>query len=156
MHLNTATYEFWTMTSPKRSPKRIPALSADVSPDDGVDPRELMRQGRSPRDGRRKAWQLCSQVARTLREVLAGQCDDDLLSSLDVASVEPAPDSSRLLVTIGFSAGSKPIDPIKVLAHLRRASGMLRCEVAAAITRRKVPVLVYCVAEPPIPGGSEA
>jgi ribosome-binding factor A len=108
-----------------------------------VDPRELMRLGRSPRDGRRKAWQLCSQVARTLGEVLAGQCDDDLLCSLDVVSVEPAPDSSRLLVTIGFSAGSKPVDPARVLDRVRRASGLLRSEVAAAITRRKVPVLIY-------------
>ena len=44
---------------------------------------------------RRKAWQLCSQVARTLSDVLAGQCDDQLLCSLDVLKVEPAPDTSR-------------------------------------------------------------
>jgi ribosome-binding factor A len=141
-----------TSRKPSRNPMR--SLCAQVDPEDGVDPRELARRNRASETGRRKAWQLCSQVARTLGDVLAGQCDDDLLWGLDVVSVEPAPDSSRLLVTVALPPSSDPVDPVDVVAHLRRASGLLRCEMAAAITRRKAPVLVFRLVEAPAAGGS--
>ena len=48
----------------------------------------------------RKAKQLCRQVAETLDLILSGDCRDELLQSLHVISVVPAPNSSRLLVTV--------------------------------------------------------
>ena len=39
----------------------------------GIDPRELARPGRPPKDDR-KARQLCRQVAETLSQVLGGEC----------------------------------------------------------------------------------
>jgi hypothetical protein len=43
------------------------------------------------------------------------------------------------------------IDPQRVLAHLAAASGMLRAEVASAITRKKAPSLKFQVS-PLAPG----
>ena len=37
-----------------------------------------------------------------------------------------------------------------VLEHLQRASGHLRCEVAAAVTRKRAPLLVYRLANPAV------
>ncbi len=42
--------------------------------------------------------QLCRQVAVTLDMVLSGECRDELLQSLRVESVQPAPNASRMLV----------------------------------------------------------
>ncbi len=47
--------------------------------------------------------QLCHQVAETLEEVLA-ECGDVVLQDLRVLDVEPAPDASRLLVTVAVDA----------------------------------------------------
>lgn len=94
----------------------------------------------------RKALQLCHQVAVTLQEVLA-DCGDPLLQSLTVLEVEPAPDASRLLVTVASNEPSGPDAGLERLhEHLGRASGHLRSEVASAITRKRAPVLVYRLA----------
>lgn len=90
----------------------------------------------------RKALQLCRQVERTLGIVLAGQCGDNVLRDLLVQSVVPAPDSTRLLVTLTFS-GPASIGIGEVLSRLQRAHGLLRGEVASAIHRRKVPELTF-------------
>ena len=59
--------------------------------------------GQSPEGPDRKAFQLCHQVAETLEEVLA-ECGDGVLQALRVLDVEPAPDASRLLVTVAVDA----------------------------------------------------
>jgi ribosome-binding factor A len=97
----------------------------------------------------RKAWQLCRQVAVTLDEVLA-ECGDGVLRGLRVVGVAPFPDASRLMVTL-TSIDDRPgctIGAGMVLEHLDRATGHLRCEVAAAVTRKRAPVLVYQLVEP--------
>jgi len=119
------------------------SLGADPDPNDGVVPRESLRTGRSRRRRDRKARQLCSQVAETLSYVLAEQHGDDVLRSLVVLDVEPAPDASRLMVTVCFQPPSGDVGRDRVLECLARASGRLRCEVAASITRRRAPTLVY-------------
>src|SRR5262249_40317508 len=89
----------------------------------------------------RKALQLCGEVARTLNLVFA-ECGDDLLRELTVVSVQPAPNSSRLLVTVCRTTA----DPTEVLGRLQGAHGLLRSEIAAAINRRKTPELTFRVA----------
>jgi ribosome-binding factor A len=121
---------------------------ADVSPDDGQDPKTFFRKP-SGKVANRKALQLCGQVARTLSRVLAGECGDDVLREVIVESVQPAPDSSRLLVTVLPSPAAGAVDPATVLERLHRASGMLRSEVAAAIHRRRAPLLTFRVATGP-------
>lgn len=121
-------------------PSRDELLSScsEVGPGDGHDPR---LEPRSPRHRvkNRKALQLCAQVAETLNEALAG-CGDDVLREATVTSVVPAPDTSRLLVTVVVAG-----DAITVQAHLDRAAGWLRGEVAAAIHRKRVPLLLLRV-----------
>lgn len=94
-----------------------------------------------------KALQLCSQVADTLNQVLGGQ-HDDLLRDLQVMSVVPAPDASRLLVTVyPISQADPTFDADVVHQRLLAAGGQLRGEVAASITRKKTPKLLFQVVQ---------
>src|SRR5438132_6221067 len=93
----------------------------EKGPADGMDPRLDAFTRRHVVN--RKAMQLCKQVAQTLGSVLSGECGDDRLRDLLVDSVLPAPDSTRLLVTVypgpAFAAG----DPELALRALYRATG---------------------------------
>jgi ribosome-binding factor A len=97
---------------------------------------------RPPR-GDRKALQLCRQVADTLGQVLSGECDDDLLRSLQVVTVAPAPDAAQLLVIVAPALADDRLDPAEVVQRLALHSGRLRCEVAASITRKRAPRLAF-------------
>jgi ribosome-binding factor A len=139
------------------SRRTMARLCAEPSPDDGLDRHSRSRimpaarhlPGRSGEGPDRKALQLCHQVAETLEEVLA-ECGDVVLQALRVLDVEPAPDASRLLVTVAVDEPpDDALDPCKVHDHLVRASGHLRSEVAGAITRKRAPVLVYRLAANP-------
>ena len=130
---------------PQRPTKtRLRTLCAEVSPEDGTDPRDWLKGLHGPKPDRRKARQLCGQVAEALTLLLAAE-PDDLLRNLDVAAVEPAPDTRQLLVTVRPIPGTTPADPAAILGALARASGRLRSEVASAITRRRAPLLIYRV-----------
>jgi ribosome-binding factor A len=96
----------------------------------------------------RKAKQLCRQVAQTLDLVLSGDCRDELLQSLHVISVVPAPNSSRLLVTVSADLPVEEFDRQEILESLERQTGRLRAEVAASISRKRVPSLVFHVIGP--------
>ena len=89
--------------------------------------------------------QLCSQVAETLGLVLSGECADDLLQSLQIVAVDPAPDASQLLVTVRAGMPGETIDPDDAMERLTGIMGKLRCEVAAAITRKRAPKLIFRV-----------
>lgn len=130
------------MKFPEPSRAEVQASCSELGPEDGLDPRTWLR-AEKPRVKNRKALQLCSQVARTLQLVLAGECGDDLLRELSVTAVEPAPHSGRLLVTLALPDGRIAVPA--VLAQLQRAGGKLRAAVAAEIHRRKAPLLVFQV-----------
>ena len=127
--------------------------------EDGDDPRrhdrrQAHRKPGAPGDalsGRleRKVCQLCRQVAETLDEVLA-DCGDEVLRGLRVATVVPCPNASRLLVTVTPVDGRMLPEPGAkvVMDHLAKASGHLRYEIAASITRKRAPLLFYRLAEP--------
>ena len=120
------------------------SLAAEIHPDDGIDPRESAR-GEMPRKGDRKVRQLCAQVADTLSLVLSGEFGDSLLQNLQVVAVDPAPDASQLVVTVHADLPDETADPAEVLKRLDAVMGKLRSEVAAAITRKKAPNLVFRV-----------
>jgi ribosome-binding factor A len=128
----------------KKSFRNRPPACAERGPEDGLDPRTFFRKP-SGKVTNRKALQLCAQVARTLSTVLAGECEDDLLRDLLVESVHPAPDSMHLLVRVCLAASATEVDANQVMEHLHRAHGRLRSEVAAAIHRKRVPELTFCV-----------
>jgi ribosome-binding factor A len=113
-------------------------LATELGPEDGIDPRWLP----TPRGriANRKALQLCRQVWQTLSACLEGEILRDLL----VESVVPAPDSSRLLVTVRY-LGPQETALAEIHAALRAASVRLRSEIAATIHRRKTPELSFRV-----------
>ncbi len=115
---------------------------SEVGPQDGQDPRYDRPEG-TVKVPNRKALLLCGQVQETLTAVLAG-CADDVLRDLLVQSVVPFPTSVRLLVTVYKPA---ELDAATVTAHLERARGLLRSEVATAVHRRKTPDLLFRVVE---------
>jgi ribosome-binding factor A len=134
-----------------RKPSRRQMLSscAEVREDDGIDPQDFFKPEINNKKTNRKTLQLCSQIADTMN-VLLPDCHDELLHLLQVASVVPAPDASQLLVMVyPIVQGDKPFDPNEVLDHLAQAAGYLRSEVAAAITRKRVPSLLFQVAACP-------
>jgi ribosome-binding factor A len=91
----------------------------------------------------RKTLQLCEQVRHALEYALSGESNDDLLRMLYVAKVEPAPDASRLMVTVVPLTKDEQPDPALVTTRLHAHAAALRASVAAAISRRKVPDLIY-------------
>lgn len=123
--------------------KRLRAHCDALGEDDGVDPREYFRTTPTGDKNDRKARQLCRQVAETLDQVLSGEIHDDLANSLRVASVVPAPDSSRLLVTVACDLPVDRFDRAELERRLGDLRGLLRCAIAGVITRRKTPNLVF-------------
>jgi ribosome-binding factor A len=120
---------------------------AEPGPDDGLDPR-YDRLISPHKVANRKALQLCGQVADTLALLLAGDSADDVLRDLLVETVRPAPNSSRLLVTVSPCVPDADLDPIR--QALDRAHGRLRGEIASAIHRRRVPELMFRVVRPAV------
>jgi ribosome-binding factor A len=125
----------------KRERRDAPLPCDVVGPDDLIDPKLLFRP--SPhRAGDRAARRLCNQVRETLTYALAGSCRDEVLQSLHVAAVEPAPDATRLAVTLAVPDAGQ-VD--RARARLALVAALLRSEVAASIHRRRVPELVFRV-----------
>ena len=120
-----------------------------MGPDDAVDPRKFFDRRTQGRAGR-KAQQLCRQVSHTLSYVLSGECNDDVLRNLYVESVVPAPDSSRLLVTVAILDKDDTTPIVTILERLMAVSGKLRSVVASSINRRKAPELAFNVVRPEV------
>jgi ribosome-binding factor A len=92
--------------------------------------------------GRRghKDLQLCRQVQETLGLALS-ELNDPILDELILEAVNPAPSAARvevLLVPI-----NDRVDVEAAKARLDEVAGELRAEVAAEVSRRKVPELVF-------------
>ncbi len=92
----------------------------------------------------RKERQLCRQVHEALGYALPA-LRDEVLRDLWVISVEPAPDGARLCAMVEAPRGAAVED---VMARLDRAAGLLRTEVAQAITRKRTPTLAFRVVLP--------
>lgn len=119
--------------------------AAEIGPEDGTDPRrDHDRRDVHGKPSSRKAHQLCGQVRHALLVILPGLADE-VLRNLTVVSVEPAPHTGRLLVTVAGPAPADATDPHAVSTHLLRAAGLIRSEVARAVHRRKAPELVFDV-----------
>jgi ribosome-binding factor A len=115
--------------------------------------RERFSSPRAPRVDR-KTLQLCRQIADTLNYVLGGELNDDLLRNVYVDSVQPAPDASRLMVSVALIDPSDQTPADRILHRLGLWSPRIRSEVAHSIHRRKTPELSYCVVRPEMPAAS--
>ncbi len=130
----------------RKQPKddKLQDLRGEAGTEDGADPRTVFQE--KSYHGNRKALQLCRQVQRALGYAL-GDMDDEVLASLYVESVEPAPNDKHLLVTV--SPLDRDIPPEDVLIRLHRVLGRLRSEVASDIHRKRVPELSFRCLPPP-------
>ena len=136
------------MALDKRTREQMLQLCGEIHEDDGVDPREFLKSGRGPRKQAHKAKQLCRQAAETLDQVLSGEIGDPRLACLRVVSVQPAPDASRLLVTVKVDCASESFHRDETEQRLAASSGRLRTAVASAITRKKAPTLAFVLLGP--------
>lgn len=122
------------------------ALCGEIHEEDGVDPRNYFQAGGSDRHKNDYATlRLCAQVRQTLELCLPGALGDVGLT-LRVESVTPAPDASRLLVSIATDASTTEEHRRRITARLAELTPWIRSEVASAITRRNTPGLVYALA----------
>ena len=92
-----------------------------------------------------KTLRLCRQVLEALQIAVSGECGDEVLQQVFIASVDPGADPSKLEVTVELPPDVSPVD---AFGRLERAKGLLRTLVAQAISRKKVPDLVFRVAKP--------
>lgn len=130
------------MNRKRISKKNVQSLCGEIHPDDGIDPKDFFRPRRKRPSDQRKASQLCHQVADTLGLVLSGEFGDEL-RDLRVVSVTPAPDASQLRVLVAPAFDGASLDANVVSEKLLAATGRLRSEVAAAITRKRAPKLLF-------------
>jgi ribosome-binding factor A len=135
------------MCSKKRSSQnsqreRLLEMCGQLHEDDCVDPNQYFKPNRKLDVANKKAKQLCRQALETLEMVLS-DCDEELMQSLVVAGVDPAPDSSRLLVTVGVDLEPDEFDQSLILSILQNQTPRLRAELARSISRKRVPNLSY-------------
>lgn len=127
--------------SQHRWAKTAASLCAEISDEDGVEPRFLM--AKKPRKkSSAKELQLGKEAARILSLVLAGETDNPLLRDLVVLSAWPEGNGQHLCVTVGHYA-TAPFEEAQVLEALSRAQGLLRTVLAQSINRKRVPVLSF-------------
>jgi ribosome-binding factor A len=131
------------MVLSKRTREQMLAMCCEIHEDDGIDPRHFFKAGRVRKKEDYKTRQLCRQVAETIDQILSGEVGDDILRSLRVAGVVPAPNASQLLVTLVTDLPSEELDRVEAERRLSERKGCLRSEIAAAITRRKAPTLEF-------------
>ena len=126
----------------RKKREQLLTMCGQLNEDDAVDPREYFRKKYRAKDS--QAQRLCKQVAETLSLVLSGEFADEILQSLDVFCVQPAPNTRRLLVVVQPKHEIREtITPELILTKLDCVSVYLRSEVAAAISRRKAPSLIF-------------
>lgn len=89
--------------------------------------------------GSSRERQLCREAREALGLALAGLSDAVWLD-VELIAVEPAPDASRLAVVLALA---DDVDADVVTRKLERVGGYLRAELAAAIQRKRVPLLTF-------------
>ena len=135
------------MTTDQRAREQSLAYDLETGDDWNELVDDPMTRNRDHKENR-KAKQLCRQVAETLDLVLSGDCSDELLLCLQVISVVPAPNASRMLVTVSADMPDDGRGHQEILDRLNEQSGRLRAEIAASINRKRVPTLVFQVVAP--------
>ena len=92
-----------------------------------------------------KDQQLCSQVSHALSYCISEGEPQEIMECLQVQAVVPAPDASRLMVTVSFDSGDESISYDSVVEALESNNSRLRFEVSQAINRKKTPQLAFCL-----------
>jgi ribosome-binding factor A len=125
--------------------------AADLFSDDLQNADDFFRKPTRQKSDR-KVQQLCRQVQRAITLALAGGCGDPMLQAVVVEAVDPAPDATRLMISVSIASWGRPVSPHKdgeyaalaeFLGRLEKFGPALRREVAAAITRKRAPELAF-------------
>lgn len=119
--------------------------TGDVWSDEAPDPERFFGEPDRSRKRNWKVLQLCKQVERSAALTLASDCHSDVLVGATVVAVEPAPDSSRLLVRVILAHGRGGEEAIEARAALRQSAPSFRAEVARSIHRKRAPEIVFDV-----------
>ena len=106
------------MNTSKHQRDKLLALCGQLHDDDGVDSRRFFGNAGNQDKQDRKPQQLCSQIRHTIALVLSGDFGDEMLHNLQVVQVTPAPDSTRVLVTLTTDAGPQPAMADDILRRL--------------------------------------
>lgn len=144
--------------SKRRRRRNVPPRGAPCEswgPDDGLDPHELFAyqdeddnedsQQLVEASRLRKDRQLCKEAFRTLSLAFAELAvRDRLLAEVELCAVDPAPDASRLRLTLRGAGDLAAIEG--QLERLRGYRGVLRSALAAALHRKRVPQLELALA----------
>jgi ribosome-binding factor A len=102
-----------------------------------------MSRERGPRG--HKDLQVCRQVFDALTYALA-ELGDPVIDELVLVSVTPAPSAAR--VQVNLVPAHAGVDREAAIARLAAVAADLREEVAAEVTRRRVPELAFHVGYP--------
>ena len=117
-------------------------LCAHLFEDDRIDDRSPRSRSDQPQSSStRKDAQLCKQVLRAVHDALESSCVDPDLRDLELLDASPAPRISRVRIRALAPEGRESA----AHAALLRAEGLLRAAVAAAITRKRTPTLLFVV-----------
>ncbi|MFO1500082.1 MAG: hypothetical protein U1G07_17115 [Verrucomicrobiota bacterium] len=132
----------------------IEALASEVREGDGVDPRDeaKRKRHRAPsallEEGFHQQERLGGQI-RTAVDFALLAATTPVLNALTVHNV--VKQKNTLVVVLVPRDATVPVDILKAAEAVKKAAAMLRCEVAAAITRKEAPNLRFIV----LPAGSE-
>jgi hypothetical protein len=132
----------------------IEALASEIREGDGVDPRDEAKRKRHrapsalPGEGFHQQERLSSQISTAVDFALLA-AGSPLLNALTVHNV--LQQNNALVVVLVPRDATVAVDLSQAAVAVKKAAAMLRCEVAAAITRKETPNLRFLV----LPAGSE-
>ena len=127
----------------KKLREQMLKLCGSICADDGQDPREFHETKIDrKKDDEYRHQRLCQQVARTLALVLP-ESGAEPIHDLKIDSVVRGRNTSVLRVKIALPKWVDHDQQTELLELLKSQEGWLRSEVAAAITRKRVPRLAF-------------
>jgi len=130
----------------RKAPSTSLRLCDEPAAEDGADPRMFFRKEDPSRN--HKSKRLCGAAHRTLSLCLPSLLGDDVARGLALESVEPAASAGWILVILRTQQPLDPADRGRVLRALEATRRTLRAEIAAGISRRRVPDLRFLVLGP--------
>ena len=106
----------------------------------------MFHEGRRRSSHRRKDYQLCRQAFQVFSLLLDQLELPEWAEDLHLVEVTPAPDASRLRVAVGVYRTLPMEEALAMVKLLSAHSGRFRWELGQAISRKRVPELLFDLA----------
>lgn len=129
----------------RRFRREVPAQ--ELGEGDGIDPKYEARK-QEFQQGRDKPDYAAERLGSQMREALNVESLLPELDSFVIANVRQAGTSNTYTVQLYCSDPDQQYDPQAIVVLLKQNKGLLRHEIAQAITRKRVPELVFEVLPP--------